>query len=279
AYADKMTASPASWWPAAAADDIFLPEAGIVGSIGARAAHCSIAGHLAQEGIEPTYFAWPGAGKVAFAPELPLSELGRERGERDVAIAGEAFAAAVRAARGLDRDTIVELDADALTGQAAVDAGLADGVASLEGVLSYALELSANGADMAKDDEELKAQTRADESYERTTKEKYVRDDDDDDDDDDPDSQRQPGGDEARADEDEDEDNMDEDEDEGEEEDRKSARADDPAAPPPSKKGPPATGGHPPPPQRMPSRATRMPKSLAEAVGLRVGASMPAILS
>lgn len=139
AYADEMIGSAAYWWAATVADEIYLPEAGIVGSIGARSSHCSEAGHLAQEGVEVTYFAAPGIGKVAFAPELPLSDIGKARGERDVWIAFDAFAAAVGASRGLSRQDLVELDADALTGQAAVDAGLADGVASLDDVLAYAL--------------------------------------------------------------------------------------------------------------------------------------------
>ena len=89
-----------------------------------------------------TYFAAPGAGKVAFAPELPLSDIGKQRGERDVWIAFEAFASAVSSARGVSRDKLIALDADALTGQAAVDAGLADGVASLDEVLEYALAMA-----------------------------------------------------------------------------------------------------------------------------------------
>ena len=142
AYADEMIGSAAYWWTACVADEIYLPEAGIVGSIGARSSHCSEAGHLAQEGVEVTYFAAPGAGKVAFAPELPLSDIGKQRGERDVWIAFEAFATAVSGARGVSREKLIALDADALTGQAAVDAGLADGVASLDEVLEYALAMA-----------------------------------------------------------------------------------------------------------------------------------------
>jgi ClpP class serine protease len=138
-FVDEMCGSAGYWWAACVCDEIFAPEAGIIGSIGARAAHASIAGALAREGVEVTYFAWPGEGKVAFAPELPLSDLGAERGDRDVAIAGEAFAAAVGPRRGLSRDEIVALDADALSGQMAVDAGLIDEVASYEDVLEYAV--------------------------------------------------------------------------------------------------------------------------------------------
>ena len=143
AYADEMIGSAAYWWAACVADEIYGPESMIVGSIGARAAHGSIAGALAKEGVEVTYFAWPGEGKVAFAPELPLSDVGRKRGNRDVAMAGEAFAAVVGPRRGMTRDEIVELDADALHGELALKAKLVDGIASLEDVVEYALALAA----------------------------------------------------------------------------------------------------------------------------------------
>lgn len=144
AYADEMIGSAAYWWAACVADEIYGPPSMIVGSIGARAAHGSMAGALAKEGVEVTFFAWPGEGKVAFAPELPLSDLGRQRGNRDVAMAGEAFAAAVGPRRGLSRDEIVELDADALHGAMALEARLVDGIASLEDVMEYALALAAH---------------------------------------------------------------------------------------------------------------------------------------
>jgi len=147
-YADEMIGSAAYWWAAVVGDEIYGPESALIGSIGARAGHQSVAGALEREGIATTYFAWPGPGKVAFAPELPLSEIGAQRGNRDTASAGESFARAVGPRRGLSRDEIVDLDADVLTGHAAVKARLADGVASLDEVLSYALALAGQGENM-----------------------------------------------------------------------------------------------------------------------------------
>lgn len=139
-FVDECCGSAAFWWAACVGDSICVPESGQVGSIGARSAHASIAGALAMEGVDPTYFVWPGVGKIAFATEFPLSDIGKERGERDTVACGEAFAAAVCAARPqLTRDAIVVLDADMLTGWAAVAAGLADEVASLEDVEAAAL--------------------------------------------------------------------------------------------------------------------------------------------
>jgi len=144
-YADEMIGSALYWWAAVVGDEIYCPESALVGSIGARAGHESIAGALEKGGIEVTYFAWPGEGKVAFAPELPLSDLGKQRGNRDVAVAGEAFAAAVGPRRGLKRSDIVSLDADVLHGRLALKKGLVDGVAGLEEVTQYALQLAEQG--------------------------------------------------------------------------------------------------------------------------------------
>lgn len=149
-YADEMIGSAAYWWAAAVGDEIYGPESMLVGSIGARSAHVSEAAHLANEGIAVTYFAAPGAGKVAFAPELPLSDLGKERGDRDVWVAFDAFANAVGPRRGMSREEIVELNADVLPGAMAVSAKLADGVATLEEVIDYALALA--GADTVADE-------------------------------------------------------------------------------------------------------------------------------
>lgn len=138
-WADEMIGSAAYWWAACVGDEIYAPESGIVGSIGVRAGHKSEAGALEKSGVEVTYFAWPGAGKVAFAPELPLSDIGKQRGERDTAAAGEAFAAAVGPRRGMTREEIVELDADCLSGQMAVSAKLVDGIDTFENVLDYCI--------------------------------------------------------------------------------------------------------------------------------------------
>lgn len=150
-WANEQIGSAAAWWAYALGDEIFIPAAGQFGSLGARAQHESIAGLLEKEGIACTYFTWPDAGKVAFAPELPASDETRRRGERDVSLAGEAFAKAIEQSPvglryGLTRDYIASLHADMLTGQQAVDAGLVDGVATEAEVLEYALKLAQSTA-------------------------------------------------------------------------------------------------------------------------------------
>jgi len=152
--ADEMIGSALFWIAACVCDELYGPRAMIVGSIGARAAHESIAGELAAAGKEWTFAAWPDEGKIAGVAELPLSDEGRARMSAFVNEAGEAFAAAVGAARGLSRDDIVGLHANALTGLAAVKAGLVDGIASLEDVMRYAL---AKAAGAGEDEMTLKA--------------------------------------------------------------------------------------------------------------------------
>lgn len=142
-WADEMIGSAAAWWALCLGDEIYLPSAGQVGSIGARAGHTSIAGALEKEGVVVTYFADP-PEKVSLAPERPLDEVGAARGMRDVKLAADAFRAAVCAGpigirRALTPDGLIALGADMLTGQAAVDAGLADGVATFDEVVAYAL--------------------------------------------------------------------------------------------------------------------------------------------
>ncbi len=137
AYADELAGSAAYWIACGVADEVYLPPAGFVGSIGSRAAHYSEAGALEQEGIAPTLFAYP-PGKTALASETPLGETGAARAMRDVKASAEAFIAAVAARRGLSADAVTELDADVLRGSAAVAAGLADGIASYEDVIALA---------------------------------------------------------------------------------------------------------------------------------------------
>ncbi len=141
-YADEMIGSAAYWWACGVGDEIFAPVSGQLGSIGARGGHLSVAGAMAMAGLEMTYFEDP-PGKTTFAPEKQLSDEGMRRGMRDVAIAADAFRAAVCAARkGMTPETLIALGADMLTGQAAVDANLCDGISSIDDVIEYALSLT-----------------------------------------------------------------------------------------------------------------------------------------
>jgi hypothetical protein len=148
-HSEGMAASLALWWALSLADEFFATPDAQIGSIGCRGAHMSIAGALAQEGLVPTFSAWPDEGKVAGVAELPLSPLGKARNDRDVAAIGEAFAAAciggpVGQRLGLTLETIVGLHADVLTGTAAAGV-LTDGIATLEDTAAWALASAGTG--------------------------------------------------------------------------------------------------------------------------------------
>ncbi len=180
-WINEQMGSAATWWGMSLCDEIFLPSAGQAGSIGARGQHESIAGLLEKEGVVVTYFADP-PEKVAFAPELPLSATGAARGNRDASLAASAFRAAVCASplglrAGLTPEALIELGADMLTGQAAVDAGLADGVASEGEVIAYALKMAESGAtnqktatrNVARGDRKMKIRAEEEENRDART--------------------------------------------------------------------------------------------------------------
>ena len=155
-WADEMIGSAGMWWFLAVCDELYLPSQGQIGSIGARGGHLDVSEAMAKAGEKLTYFTWPNEGKIAFAPELPLGEIGKARGSRDVAIAGEAFCVAVCSGPiglryKLDRDAVIALGADMLTGANAVGV-LADGVATFEEVTAYALSLAELGPVKASKD-------------------------------------------------------------------------------------------------------------------------------
>lgn len=253
AYADEFIASAAYWW-ACVADEIYVPRSGMVGSIGSRSCHESIAGALAENGVEVTHFVWPGDGKIAFANDRPLSDVGRSRGERDVTLAGESFAAAVEAARGLSRDDIVALNADCLTGKAAVKAGLADGTASLEDVIEHALAVASG------EENDMALKQKAGETYEKTTKERYESDAPE------PEGNEAP---EAEGDEPDEENEGDEPEPDAEAEPDEEDEGDEPDEE--------DEGDEPKRENRARSRAVRADASLAEIMGLRAGSSTLAV--
>lgn len=245
-YADEMIGSAAYWWAAAIADTIWGPESMLVGSIGARSGHQSIAGAMKKAGVETVYFTYPGPGKVAFAPEFPLSETGLQRGNRDTAAAGEQFLKAVSAARGIPFEDLYALDADVLHGPLAVKAGLVDGIASYEDVMDYALALASNEEpNMAKmkseKDPKSPDEARAEEEKPEKDAESETPDDTEDEADEDEDDEDAP----SKSDED------DEDEDEDEE--------------PPAKK------------EQKKARASA--GSLQSILGLHANASQPAVRS
>ena len=140
------------WWALAVCDEFYVSADGFAGSVGVRGMLASIAGALAKEGVTVEVFEDP-EGKAAGVPELPISEEARQRAQHEIAIAADMFRAAVcdsvigkRA--GLTPEALKSYRGRGFSGQEAVDAGLADGVATLEDVMSYALATAGSGASM-----------------------------------------------------------------------------------------------------------------------------------
>lgn len=148
-YIDERAAS-AHYWIAAVlgTGGIYLPPSGFAGSIGCMSWHTDWSGANAIEGVLVTYFSSP-AGKVAGNPDEPLSDLARSRRQASVDQAAIPFVAAVAAARGLAAEAVMALDGAVLMGADAVAAGLADGLATFEEVVSLAAARASAGASLA----------------------------------------------------------------------------------------------------------------------------------
>jgi ClpP class serine protease len=137
------------WWMMALCDEIYVSADGRLGSVGARGMLGSIAGSLAKDGIVIEIVEDPD-GKAAGAPERPIDDEARARAQRDVTAAADMFRAAVCASAvgsrsGLTPDLLKAMRGDTFQGVAAVEAGLADGVSTLESVLDDALATAGQG--------------------------------------------------------------------------------------------------------------------------------------
>lgn len=130
-YVDELAASAAYWIAAAVADEIVVPPSGQVGSIGAIGAMMDATGALEKEGLRMTLIREPN-GKAEAHPYGPVSPLAEERLQALVSAAAGRFYRAVSSARDLPTKEVRALNGALLTGRAAVEAGLADRVGSVD---------------------------------------------------------------------------------------------------------------------------------------------------
>ncbi len=131
-------AASAGYGLASGADEIVVSETSVVGSIGVVMLHLDRSAEMAAKGVRPT-FIHAGAHKVDGHPFGPLPENVRSDMQRDVMAFYDQFLGVVEAGRGKSRLNVKrarETEARTFIGQAAVDAGLADRVASLDDVLA-----------------------------------------------------------------------------------------------------------------------------------------------
>ncbi|WP_434048058.1 MULTISPECIES: S49 family peptidase [Sorangium] len=136
---------------ASAAEAIYVLASGGAGSIGTLAVHVSEARALKAEGLDVTIIR-SDPTKAMGHPAEALSEDARAELQRRVDTLGAAFRELVAEHRGLTSADLDELGARTRHGAAAVDAGLADGVGSLDDVIALAAARTAararNGYDM-----------------------------------------------------------------------------------------------------------------------------------
>jgi signal peptide peptidase SppA len=146
-WVDGAMAS-AAYWIGSAADRVYLGSSvHPVGSIGVIATHSDQSQREASLGVKTTEI-FAGRFKAAMSHHQPLSELGRQTMQDQVDYLYSLFVGDVAAQRGASVDQVLADMADArvFIGQQAVDAGLADGIASLESVIAELNDRAATAA-------------------------------------------------------------------------------------------------------------------------------------
>ncbi|MBL9049032.1 MAG: S49 family peptidase [Tabrizicola sp.] len=130
AFVEDVAAS-GGYWLACAADEIWIDESSIVGSIGVIFASFGFPELMARQGVERRVVT-AGKSKSLADPFLPQKPEDIDRLKALQTPIHEAFIAHVKNARGKRLDQTADLfNADIWVGQKAVDLGLADGVAHM----------------------------------------------------------------------------------------------------------------------------------------------------
>ena len=135
-------ACSAAYALASSAQRLYLSRTGFVGSIGVIWQHVDQSKFDQDLGVKYTVFN-AGARKNDFNPHFPVSKEARTWAQAEVDRVYEIFVAAVARNRGLDAEAVRATEAGLFFGPQAVEAGLADGVASFQETLE-ALEAEIN---------------------------------------------------------------------------------------------------------------------------------------
>lgn len=144
AFADGTMAS-AAYWIGSAASEIYISDSvTTVGSIGVVATHVDVSGAEAAKGIKTTEIT-AGKFKRAASQYAALTESGKQSIQDQVDYLYSVFVQAVADNRGVSTDTVLQDMADGriFIGQQAIDAGLVDGVSTLDALIA---KLSQQGA-------------------------------------------------------------------------------------------------------------------------------------
>lgn len=136
AVIDPMGCSAAYWIASAASAILLADETSTAGSIGVIATHLDRSGAIEAAGYKVTEIT-SGRYKAAASPNRPLSADGRDQMQTMVDQTHAIFQSAVARGRGFSQQEATSVsDGRIFQGQAAVAAGLADGIGTLEAVLA-----------------------------------------------------------------------------------------------------------------------------------------------
>ncbi len=127
------SAYSAAYAIASACDRIHLPNSGGAGSVGVCWRHVDMSRLDDRMGLTYTYV-FAGSKKVDANPHAPLSESALADNQAEVDRLAEMFVGMVARNRGLSPDAIIALQAGCLFGPAAITAGLADAIGTVESV-------------------------------------------------------------------------------------------------------------------------------------------------
>lgn len=133
--AANMAAS-AAYALACAADEVYVTRSGYAGSIGVIMIHQSYGRMLDKMGVDTTIICEP-SPKADGNPFSPLSHGARAEMSSEISSSYQTFVAHVAKYRGMKEADVVATQARMFTGEAAVEAGLADDVKSIDELLSH----------------------------------------------------------------------------------------------------------------------------------------------
>lgn len=137
-------ATSAAYWLLAQCDRVFVPTSGIVASIGVYAVRLDATKYDAENGLKYTFIS-SGDRKGDGDPHKPLSAAEKSDLQDRIDQAAALFFRDVADARGLSVDDIAALEGACLMGQAAVEAGLADQLGTVDdAVAALTKKLNAN---------------------------------------------------------------------------------------------------------------------------------------
>jgi signal peptide peptidase SppA len=118
-------AASAAYAVASAADSISITQTAAAGSIGVVMRHVDMSKMLKKDGVSVTHI-FAGAHKVDGNPYEPLPKDVQARFQGEIDTLYDMFVDTVARHRGMDRQAVINTEADIFMGQAAIDRGLAD---------------------------------------------------------------------------------------------------------------------------------------------------------